>query len=102
MKYYGYPFLFQEGSYNDLLLASSLIVIFWSILHKISRIKIIFHLIFSLNIYSKEILQKEVLSHVGMVDFCETRKAMWLAGEKYMNNNGDFSVDVCVKASTRN
>ncbi|KAK6022168.1 DNA-directed RNA polymerase, beta subunit [Ostertagia ostertagi] len=102
--------------------------------------------------YAKEILQKELLPHVGVSDFCETKKAyfigymvhrlllaalgrrelddrdhignkrldlagpllaflfralfrnllkeMRLTAQKYINKNGDFSLDVCVKTST--
>ncbi|GMR39902.1 hypothetical protein PMAYCL1PPCAC_10097, partial [Pristionchus mayeri] len=102
--------------------------------------------------YAKEILQKEMLPHVGISDFCETKKAyfmgymvhrlllaalgrrelddrdhignkrldlagpllaflfralfknllkeMRLTAQKYINKNGDFSLDVCVKTST--
>uniref|UniRef100_A0A0K0CZ74 DNA-directed RNA polymerase subunit beta n=1 Tax=Angiostrongylus cantonensis TaxID=6313 RepID=A0A0K0CZ74_ANGCA len=102
--------------------------------------------------YAKEILQKEMLPHVGVADFCETKKAyfigymvhrlllsalgrrelddrdhmgnkrldlagpllallfralfrnllkeMRLSAIKYINKNGDFAMDVCVKTST--
>ncbi|CAJ0955646.1 unnamed protein product, partial [Mesorhabditis belari] len=102
--------------------------------------------------YAKEILQRELLPHIGISDFCETRKAyfigymvhrlllaalgrrelddrdhignkrldlagpllaalfralfknllkeMRLTAQKYINKNGDFSLDVCLKTST--
>ncbi|MFH4976328.1 hypothetical protein AB6A40_003037 [Gnathostoma spinigerum] len=102
--------------------------------------------------YAKEILQKEMLPHVGISDFCETKKAYFigymvhrlllaalgrrelddrdhignkrldlagplmaflfralfrnllkevrLTAQKYINKNGDFILDVCVKTST--
>ncbi|VDN50477.1 unnamed protein product [Dracunculus medinensis] len=102
--------------------------------------------------YAKEILQKEMLPHVGVSDFCETKKAYFLGymvhrlllaalgrrelddrdhignkrldlagpllaflfralfrnllkevrltAQKYINKNGDFILDVCVKTST--
>uniref|UniRef100_A0A914VVN6 DNA-directed RNA polymerase subunit beta n=1 Tax=Plectus sambesii TaxID=2011161 RepID=A0A914VVN6_9BILA len=102
--------------------------------------------------YAKEILQKEMLPHVGVSDFCETKKAYFLGymvhrlllaslgrrelddrdhignkrldlagpllaflfrglfrnllkevrltAQKYINKNGDFNLEVCVKMST--
>ena len=102
--------------------------------------------------YAKEILQKEMLPHVGVSDFCETKKAYFLGymvhrlllaalgrrelddrdhlgnkrldlagpllaflfrglfrnllkevrlmAQKYINRNGDFNLEVCVKTST--
>ncbi|TKR68631.1 hypothetical protein L596_024590 [Steinernema carpocapsae] len=102
--------------------------------------------------YAREILQKEMLPHVGISDFCETKKAYFigymvhrlllaslgrrelddrdhignkrldlagpllaflfralfrnllkevrLTAQKYINRNGDFNLDVCVKTST--
>uniref|UniRef100_A0A9J2PUR1 DNA-directed RNA polymerase subunit beta n=1 Tax=Ascaris lumbricoides TaxID=6252 RepID=A0A9J2PUR1_ASCLU len=102
--------------------------------------------------YAKEILQKEMLPHVGISDFCETKKAYFigymvhrlllaalgrrelddrdhignkrldlagpllaflfralfknllkevrLTAQKYINKNGDFILDACVKTST--
>ncbi|KAK0418556.1 hypothetical protein QR680_013636 [Steinernema hermaphroditum] len=102
--------------------------------------------------YAREILQKETLPHVGVSDFCETKKAYFigymvhrlllaslgrrelddrdhignkrldlagpllaflfralfrnllkevrLTAQKYINRNGDFNLDVCVKTST--
>uniref|UniRef100_A0A914C9Z3 DNA-directed RNA polymerase subunit beta n=1 Tax=Acrobeloides nanus TaxID=290746 RepID=A0A914C9Z3_9BILA len=102
--------------------------------------------------YAKEILQKEMLPHIGVSDHCETKKAYFmgymvhrlllaalgrrelddrdhignkrldlagpllaflframfrnllkevrLTAQKYINKNGDFNLDVCVKTST--
>lgn len=33
--------------------------------------------------YAKEVLQKEMLPHVGVSDFCETKKAYFLGYVKY-------------------
>jgi len=35
--------------------------------------------------YAKEILQKEMLPHVGVSDFCETKKAYFLGSVTYFN-----------------
>lgn len=37
--------------------------------------------------YAKEILQKEVLPHVGVSDFCETKKAYFLGYVSYPHEN---------------
>ena len=40
--------------------------------------------------YAKEILQKEMLPHVGVSDFCETKKAYFLGKNDFDKNLFNF------------
>nr|CAI5853946.1 unnamed protein product [Callosobruchus analis] len=59
--------------------------------------------------YAREILQKEMLPHVGVSDFCETKKAYFLGlfknlmkevrlyAQKFIDRGKDFNLDLAIK-----
>lgn len=49
--------------------------------------------------YAKEILQKEMLPHVGVGEYCETKKAYYFGWGVlplfYSNRDGIWNIDIC-------